>query len=240
MESAIKGFKNSGLYPLNRENIDNTKLEPSSVFQISSVSTVSSPLTTETITDIPVVASEDSTPVVSNQDAQAESSMNTSVETIVTDTSVDTIMTDILVERQDTSTTNKTNGIIAYENTNVQNENTETRRLDSSDGPLQLSLSPVSRSLSADKENETQNPGKFSAILTIPQHTKVKPNHPKLPKTISGKEMIKFLEDRKNKKEEEARLKEVRKAERESQKRKKCYCKNRDGKKERKRNEIRI
>ena len=52
--------------------------------------------------------------------------------------------------------------------------------------------------------------------------------------------MIKFLEDRKNKKEEEARLKEVRKAERESQKRKKCYCKNRDGKKEWKRNEIRI
>jgi hypothetical protein len=246
VESAIKGFKKSGLYPVNRENIDNTKLEPSFVFQISSVSTVSSPLTTETITDIPVVASQDATktnddnPVVSNQDAQAESSMNTSVETIVTDTSVDTIMTDILVERQDTSTTNKTNGIIAYENTNVQNENTETRRLDSSDGALHLSLSPVSRSLSADKENETQNPGKFSAILTIPQNTKVKPNHPKLPKAISGKEMVKFLEDRKNKKEEEARLKEVRKAERESQKRKKCYCKNRDGKKEWKRNEIRI
>jgi len=207
VESAIKGFKNSGLYPLNRENIDNTKLEPSSVFQISSVSTVSSPLATETITDIPVVSSEDATktnddtPVVSNQDAQAESSMNTSVETIVTDTSVDTIMTDILVERQDTNTTNKNNGIIAYENTNVQNENTETRRSDSSDGALQLSLSPVSRSLSADKENETQNPGKFSAILTIPQNTKVKPNRPKLPKAISGKEMIKFLEDRKNKKD---------------------------------------
>jgi hypothetical protein len=48
------------------------------------VSTVSSPLTTETITNIPVVASEDATktnddtPVVSYQDAQAESSMNTS------------------------------------------------------------------------------------------------------------------------------------------------------------------
>ena len=83
VESAIKGFKNSGLYPVNRENIDNTKLEPSSVFQISSVSTVSSPLATETITDIPVVSSEDATKmnddtlVVSNQDAQAESSMNT-------------------------------------------------------------------------------------------------------------------------------------------------------------------
>ena len=69
---------------MNLENIDNTKLEPSSVFQISSVSTVSSPLTTETITNIPVVASEDATktnddtPVVSYQDAQAESSMNTS------------------------------------------------------------------------------------------------------------------------------------------------------------------
>jgi hypothetical protein len=33
--------------------------------------------------------------------------------------------------------------------------------------------------LSADKENETQNPGEFSAILTIPQNTKVKPNRPK-------------------------------------------------------------
>jgi hypothetical protein len=53
--------------------------------------------------------------------------------------------------------------------------------------------------------------------------------------------MIKFLEDRKNKKEEEVRLKEVRKADRENRrKEKKCYCKNRDGKKERKRNEIRI
>lgn len=135
--------------------------------------------------------------------------MNTSVETIVTDTSVDTIMTDILVDRQDINTTNKNNGIIAYENTNVQNESTETRRSDSSDSALQLSPSPVSRSLSADRENETQNPVKFSAILTIPQNTKVKPNRPKLPNAISGKEMIKFLEDRKNKKEEEARLKEV-------------------------------
>ena len=113
VESAIKGFKKSGLYPVNRENIDNTKLEPSFVFQISSVSTVSSPLATETITDIPVVSSEDATktnddtPVVSNQDAQAESSMNISVETIVTDMSADTFMTDILVERQDTNTTNK-------------------------------------------------------------------------------------------------------------------------------------
>jgi hypothetical protein len=99
--------------------------------------------------DIPVVSSEDATktnddtPVVSNQDAQAESSMNTSVEMIVTDMSVDTFMTDILVERQDTNMTSKNNGIIAYENTNVQNENTEMRS-DSSDGALQLSLSPVS------------------------------------------------------------------------------------------------
>jgi hypothetical protein len=92
--------------------------------------------------------------------------MNTSVEMIVTDMSVDTFMTDILVERQDTNMTSKNNGIIAYENTNVQNENTEMRS-DSSDGALQLSLSPVSWSLSADKENETQNPGKFSAILTL-------------------------------------------------------------------------
>jgi predicted membrane-bound mannosyltransferase len=68
--------------------------------------------------NFPGSKTNDDNPVVSNQDAQAESSMNTSVETIVTDTSVDTIMTDILVERQDTSTTNKTNGIIAYENTN--------------------------------------------------------------------------------------------------------------------------
>ena len=77
------------------------------------MSTVSSPLATETITDIPVVSSEDATktnddtPVVSNQDAQAESSMNISVETIVTDMSADTFMTDILVERQDTNTTKK-------------------------------------------------------------------------------------------------------------------------------------
>lgn len=85
----------------------------------------------------------------------------------------------------------------------------KTRRSDSSDSALQLSPSPVSRSLSADRENETQNPVKFSAILTIPQNTKVKPNRPKPPNAISGKEMIKFLEDRKNKKEEEARLKEV-------------------------------
>ena len=139
---------------------------------------------------------------------------------IVTDMSVDTFMTDILVERQDTNMTSKNNGIIAYENTNVQNENTEMRS-DSSDGALQLSLSPVSWSLSADKENETQNPGKFSAILTIPQNTKVKPNRPKLPKAISGKEMIKFLEDRKNKKEEEARLNEVRKADRENRRKEK-------------------
>ena len=62
---------------------------------------------------------------------------------IVTDMSVDTFMTDILVERQDTNMTSKNNGIIAYENTNVQNENTEMRS-DSSDGALQLSLSPVS------------------------------------------------------------------------------------------------
>lgn len=211
--SAIKGFKNSGLYPLNRGNIDNTKLKPSSFFQISSVSSFKSAC--NIITGIPVVSSEDTTktnddtPVISNQDEQAESSMNTSVETIITDTSVDTIMTDILVDRQDINTTNKNNGIIAYENTNVQNESTETRRSDSSDSGLQLSLSPVSRSLSADRENETQNPVKFSAILTIPQNTKVKPNRPKLPNAISGKEMIKFLEDRKNKKEEEARLKEV-------------------------------
>jgi hypothetical protein len=132
--------------------------------------------------------------------------MNISVETIVTDT----FMTDILVERQDTNTTNKNNGIIAYENTNVQNENTEMKR-----------------SLSADKENETQNPEKFSAILTIPQNAKVKPNSPKLPKAISGKEMIKFLEDRKNKKEEEV--------DRESQKRKIAIART-----EMERNEIRI
>ena len=75
--------------------------------------------------------------------------------------------------------------------------------------------------MSADKENETQNPRKFSAILTIPQNTKVKPNRPKLPKAISGKEMIKFLEDRKNKKEEEARLNEVRKADRENRRKEK-------------------
>jgi hypothetical protein len=130
--------------------------------------------------------------------------MNISVETIVTG------MTDILVERQDTNTTNKNNGIIAYENTNVQNENTEMKR-----------------SLSADKENETQNPEKFSAILTIPQNAKVKPNSPKLPKAISGKEMIKFLEDRKNKKEEEV--------DRESQKRKIAIART-----EMERNEIRI
>jgi hypothetical protein len=44
--------------------------------------------------------------------------------------------------------------------------------------------------------------------------------------------MIKFLEDRKNKKEEEVRLKEVRKADRENRrKEKKCYCKNRDERK---------
>jgi hypothetical protein len=85
----------------------------------------------------------------------------------------------------------------------------------------------MKRSLSADKENETQNPEKFSAILTIPQNAKVKPNSPKLPKAISGKEMIKFLEDRKNKKEEEV--------DRESQKRKIAIART-----EMERNEIRI